>query len=154
MSAKFQYVLYVVVVALAGVFYMVGRFMSKSSGQTFGWLIFSAFISLVSVAFFLRGSYRFRENAKTDTVICWAYRFSCGCLVLGLLQIPLWYSFSRVTPNLNLTETEADMAFFSTLISIFGPALTWQVYFLRFIRARSRQQRKMLRRRKEERDDL
>lgn len=153
MSAKVQYLLYVVVVVLAGVFYLIG-ILTSSGEQRFEWLIFSAFISLVSVAFFLRGSYRFREKTKADATIRWAFRLSCACLVLGLLQIPLWYIFARLSPNLNLTQTEASVASGSTLISIFGPALPWQIYFIRFMRSQNQQQREMLKQRKKERDNL
>jgi len=95
----------------SSVIYPIGNFFGRSSDQAFGWLIFSAFVSLVSVAFFLRGSYRFREATKTDAVIRWAFRFSCGCVILGLLQTPLWYFLVRLSPHQRLTDKQRALPF-------------------------------------------
>jgi hypothetical protein len=123
------------------------------SNQLLGCLLVGTFMFGISLLAFLVGALPFRALGASDKTIQRAFIFACLCLVYAVLQIPLWCRMTHQFPPGKMGDTQSGFAAFGVVLSLFGPAAPLIVRFGRYFRARSKEQREVLRRKKAEHDE-
>ena len=156
MPSKFLSRLSAVVIVLAVVLGVTARILGDrlNRDQILGCLVVGAFLFIVSLAFFLRGSVPYRPLIASDAHIRWGFRFSTVCVAYALFQIPVWCLLTRCFPPDGFTDSQAVVVTAGVVISMFGSATPWIILFIRFLRARNEQQRALLKQRKNKNEKL
>lgn len=154
MSAKFLTRLSAVVTVLAVALYITGRALGVrlDREQTLGCLVFGAFHFILSLAFFLRGSVPYHALGASDAGIRRGFRFSLACVVFALFQIPIWSLMTRRFPPDGFTDGQSVVVIAGLLVSMFGSATPWIIFFFRYIRAANNRKRELSKQRKADRE--
>jgi len=139
------------VVVLAVALYVTARVLGDrlDRDQRLGCLVVGAFLFLVSLAFFLRGSLPYRSLGASDANIRRGFRFSSVCAAYALFQIPIWCWMTHRFPPGGFTEIQAYIVAAGVVVSMFGSATPWIILFCRDIRAANKQQKELLKQRKD-----